>query len=328
MGERTVFRRTISFGAVVLGIPLWIALAPIWVVVSIVVDLAAGLRRLPTVRLCGFLLVYLSYELVGMVSAAWLWLRGSAGRSLDVEKHRAIQGWWASGLLSWAGRLLGVQLDSDDPAKLPSGPFIVLSRHASMVDAVIPAAVITGRLRRYVHYVLKRELRWDPSIDVFGTRLGNYFVARGGKTEDEEAGIAELGRSALPDSALVIFPEGTYATPKNRERVLRSLKRLGDQSLVERAEALKALLPPKPAGTLALLGSQPTADVVVVGHVGLEGVAELAGLRKRLPLSNPVVVRWWVHRRSDLPTGEDGLTQWLADRWLELDRWVVETRSG
>jgi hypothetical protein len=91
---------------------------------------------------------------------------------------------------------------------------------------------------------------------------------------------------------------------------------------VARAEQLRALLPPKPAGTLALLGGRPEADVVVVGHVGLEGVAQLRGLRRRLPLTEPVVVRWWTHRRHELPADEAGLAAWLHHRWEELDHWV------
>ncbi|MGH1491006.1 MAG: lysophospholipid acyltransferase family protein [Acidimicrobiales bacterium] len=328
MGDRAALRRTLSIFAVTLGIPLWIGLAPVWIVVALVVDALGGLKRLPTLRLCVYLLVYLFYELIGTISATWLWLAGSAGRSLNLSQHRAVQGWWATGLIRWGGHLLGIRLDLDDPTTLPPDTFILLSRHASMVDAVIPAAVITGQLQRYVHYVIKRELRWDPSIDLFGTRLGNHFVARGQETEIEEQAIAELGEQAQPDSALVIFPEGTYSTPQTRRRVLDSLKRRGDRSLVERAEALQALLPPKPAGTLALLSSQPDADVVVVGHVGLEGVAELPGLRRRLPLTSPVTVRWWTHRRSELPSTDDGLTEWLGERWLELDRWVVETRNS
>lgn len=327
MGERAALRRLLSIGAVFIGIPLWLLLSPLWLVVALIADAVAGLKRLPTVRLCVYLLVYLCFELIGTVSAAWLWIQGSAGRSLNLERHRAVQGWWASGLLRWAGRLLGIRLDLDDPAKLPSDTFIVLSRHASMVDAVIPAAVITGQLHRYVHYVIKRELQWDPSIDLFGGRLGNHFVARGENTEAEEKAIADLASSALPKSALVIFPEGTYSTAKTRARVLKSIKKMGDQALVERAETLKALLPPKPAGTLALLNAQPNADVVIVGHVGLGGVAELRGLRQRLPLTSPVTVRWWTHSRSELPNTEDGLTKWLGERWLELDRWVTETRG-
>ncbi|MGI9595924.1 MAG: lysophospholipid acyltransferase family protein, partial [Acidimicrobiales bacterium] len=241
--------------------------------------------------------------------------------------HRAVQGWWATSLLRWAGRLLAVEFDIADTETLPPGNFIMLSRHASMVDAVIPAALVAGTLRRYVHYVIKRELRWDPALDLFGTRLGNHFVARGANTEAEEQAITDLATGARPDSALVIFPEGTYATPQSRARILKSISRIDDATLIDKAEALQALLPPKPAGTLALLRGRPEDDVVILGHVGLGGVAQLRGLRRRLPLPRPVVVRWWTHPRHELPSTDDGLSDWFADRWQELDRWVTDTRA-
>lgn len=320
-------RRVVAICAVAAGLPLWIALTPVWVVVSLIVDVSTRLWSFPTLRLCCFGVVYLVHEWVGVVSAGWLWVSGSFGRSLDITAHRRVQAWWATSLLTWARRLLSVHLDLDDHERFPDGTFIVLSRHASMVDAVIPAAVITGRAKRFAHYVLKRELQWDPSLDLFGSRLGNYFVARGGDTGREAAAIGKLAEDALDDSALIIFPEGTYANATNRARILRSIERSGDAELLALAQGMQSLLPPRPAGTLALLAGQPDADVVVVGHLGLEGVAELRGLRRRLPLTEPVVVRWWVHQRSEIPDDEQGQERWLNDRWVELDRWVTATRE-
>ncbi len=40
-------------------------------------------------------------------------------------------------------------------------------------------------LQRPAQYVLKRELRWFPSFDLFGPPLGNYFVNRNGNTDSE-----------------------------------------------------------------------------------------------------------------------------------------------
>ena len=121
---------------------------------------------------------------------------------------------------------------------------------------------------------------------------------------------------------MIIFPEGTYATPGRRSRIRRSLDQRGERELVALADDLQHLLPPKPAGTLALLAGQPGFDVVVLGHVGLEGVAELQGLRRRLPLDRPVIVRWWHHRRAELPAGEAELIAWLNQQWRTLDRWI------
>ncbi len=328
MAERALFRRTISISAVLIGLPVWLLLSPLWVVVSLAVDAVGKLWRFPTLRLCTYFIAYLCHEWVGIVMATWLWLTGSFGRNLNLDAHRKVQAWWATSLLRWAGRLLGVQLDFDDAAEFPAENFIILSRHASMVDAIIPAAIVADKLERFVHYALKRELRWDPSLDLFGTRLRNHFVARGNDTEVEEAAIYQMAVSAEPGSALVIFPEGTYSTPETRTRVLNSLRKQGNPEVVERAEKLQALLPPKPAGTLALLRGQPEADVVVVGHVGLEGVAELRGLRRRLPLVEPVIIRWWTHARSELPTSEEELAEWLGLRWMELDRWILDNKQA
>ncbi len=320
-------RRLLSVPVVILALPLWLVTAPLWVVVALVADSFHRLWRFPTVRLGLYLGVYLVHEWIGVAAAAWLWLRGRFGRRLDIETHRALQGWWANSLLRWAGRLLGVRIEPFDHGDLPTSTFILLSRHASMADAVLPAATVAGPMDRHVHYVLKRELQWVPALDIVGSRLGNHFVARDGDTGNETAAIERLGRRAMPSSVLVIFPEGTYSTPESRRRVVDSLRRRGADEAAARAERLEQLLPPRPAGTLAILRSQPEADVVVLGHVGLEGVAQFRGLRRRLPLAEPVVVRRWVHRRSELPTAEDDLVEWLHARWQELDRWVAEFRG-
>ena len=320
-------RRFLSVSAVVVAFPVWVVGAPVWVPVTILVDGAGRLWRLPTLRLGLYTGVYLAHEWIGVSGAAWLWLRGGLGRRLDGHAHRALQGWWANSLLRWAGRLLRVRIEPMDLDGLPTDTFILLSRHASMADAVLPAAAVAGPMDRFVHYVLKRELQWVPALDIVGSRLGNHFVARDGDTDTESAAIERLAGQAEPNSVLVIFPEGTYSTPESRQRIVASLRRKGADEAAARAEKRQHLLPPRPAGTLAMLRSQPNADVVVLGHVGLEGVAELRGLRQRLPLREPVRLRWWVHPRHELPTDDAGLTEWLQDRWDDLDQWVTDNRS-
>lgn len=327
MRNRHFIRRLLSIPGSIISLPLWTLLTPVWAVVSVIVDLATGLRRLPTLRLCVFLLVFLVHDWIGILAGGWLWLTGAFGRRLNLDAHRRVQGWWGNSLLEWGRRLLGVRLQFDDLSTLPTKTFVLLSRHASMVDAVIPVTIVIKRMDRFIHYVLKRELRWIPSMDLFGGRLGNHFVARGADTDAEEAAIEAMAAESQPDAALIIFPEGTYATPATRTRVLDSLRKKGEDEVAAWAETLVNLLPPKPAGTLAMLRGQPDADVVIIGHVGLEGVAELKGLRSRLPLPHPVRIKWWVHRRSDLPTTDEELVDWLSDRWAELDRWVTGVQA-
>jgi uncharacterized protein (TIGR03083 family) len=329
----TIVRRAISCTIVGVALPVVVITAPLWILVSVAVDVTHRLFRFPTVRLGLFAVIYLAHEWAGLNAAFVLALAQGAGwrrgdPEAQIRPYRRIQAWWTRSLLGWADRLLGVRFEMPDPASLPDSGFILMSRHASMVDAILPAQVITGHLDRFIHYVLKRELRWVPNIDVYGHRLGNYFVARAGDGDAEAVAIADFAQRTFPGSILTIFPEGTYATPESRARVRESLIRRGDPELAALAHELEHLLPPKPAGSLALLRTQPLHDVVIMGHVGLEGVAQLGGLRRRLPLSEPVVVHWWVHERATIPHGDAERVAWLNQQWRTLDDWVGSVRRA
>lgn len=322
-----VTRRLVTIPVVVVALPILIVSTPLWLMVAVIADLVSRLHRFPSVRLGLMAVVYLAHEWACLAAALYLAARGAvAGASRPqaerLAPYRRVEGWWASSLLRWSRRLLGVRFDLPDLSDLPADGFIMLSRHASMADALLPVYLIAGRLDRFIHYVIKRELRFDPTIDIYGRRLANYFITRTGDGETEAAAIGGLAHQALPRSALVIYPEGTYASPGRRARVRRSLAARGEPELVALADDLHHLLPPKPAGTLALLAGQPTFDVVILGHVGLEGVSNLSGLRRRLPLEAPVVVRWWHHPRSSLPVGDEPMIAWLNQQWRSLDRWV------
>ncbi len=335
--DRPHGRRLVSILAVLLLLPLAVATAPLWVPTAVVVDLAQGLRRLPSLRLGAMAIVYLGHEWVCLALALGLTAHEAAltamgRRPEEPTSWRRVEGWWISSLLVWTRRLLAIRFELPQPPAFPDGGFVLLSRHASMADAVLPVWLLTGlqgRHPRAVHYVMKRELRFDPTLDIYGRRLDNHFISRRGADSDAEASaLNALSRRVRPGAALVIFPEGTYATPSRRRRIRGSLERRGSTELVELADELRHLLPPKPAGTLALLAGQPAFDVVVLGHVGLEGVSELRGLRRRLPLAEPVTVRWWHHRRADLPAGDAELIAWLNDRWRTLDRWIDSAGSS
>lgn len=318
----TFARRLLSISLVIVLLPLCILLTPIVLIYSLLADLVGGRSALPTIRLWAFTIVFIAHEWIVIPLSALLWVRGGFGRSLDIPLHSQIQGRWVGSLLRWAGRILHVSIQWPDNESFPDGKIVVLSRHASMVDAVIPAFLFTARLGRPVHYVMKRELRWLPSIDIFGHRLGNHFVDRSGNTEHEVAAIIELLERAEPNAGIVIFPEGTYATRAMRQQVLRSLARRGENELTQFAEQLHYLLPPKPSGAVALL--ERVDDVVIFGHVGLEGLAEFKGLRDHLPASLPVLTKAWPFSVTDLADLDAARIQWLHERWLALDTWVTD----
>jgi len=315
-------RRLISIPLVILLLPLCLLLTPVALAYSLVSDLRGGRNSLPTFRLWAFTIVYILHEWFVIPLSAVLWVRGGFGRTVDLPLHSRIQGRWVESLLRWAGRLLNVSVEWPDLNAFPDGRIVVLSRHASMIDAVLPCYLFPILLGRPVHYVLKRELMWVPSIDIYGHRLGNHFVDRSGSTEREVAAIADLIEDAEQNAGIVIFPEGTYATPISRKRVIASLERRGDAELVDFTKQLDYLLPPKPAGAIALL--RRAEDVVIFGHIGLEGVAEFKGLRHNLPATRPILTKAWPFQITDLPDLDDARIEWLHERWIALDRWVAE----
>ncbi len=189
---------------------------------------------------------------------------------------------------------------------------------------MLPAQLLLNIVGRPTHYVLKRELRWLPSVDIYGHWLGNFFVSRGRDTEHELAGIRALATAAEPEAGLVIFPEGTYATEARKARIESSFRSAGHDELADYAAGLSTLLPPKAAGTLALLESQPAAPVVVIGHSGFDGLSEPGALRRLIPLQRTIHVSWWLHGRDEIDSYAGGPTGWLRDTWQQLDAWVEE----
>ena len=65
------------------------------------------------------------------------------------------------------------------------GPVIVMIRHASILDNLLPSVFVAWPHKVRLRYLLKRELLSDPGLDIGGKRLPNYFVRRGTGAEIE-----------------------------------------------------------------------------------------------------------------------------------------------
>ena len=276
---------------------------------------------------------YLAWEAVAVVAAAVLWVATGFGRGVDrawsQSAHAALQSTWVDSILRVARRMLRLDLDiegADELGTAPAdGPLIVLCRHASMVDTLVPAKLLFDRGYR-VRYVLKDELLWDPALDIIGHRLPNCFVDRSSTDKAAELdAIGALAAGAGPGEALVIFPEGTRWSPEKRHRAIERL-RTDDPAAAERAERLTSTLLPRPAGTLALLAGRPDADVVIVSHTGLEGLAGPKDALRLLPLRRPMQVSFRRVRRGEVPDSPDAQRDWLLDQWTQVDDWIRAAR--
>jgi 1-acyl-sn-glycerol-3-phosphate acyltransferase len=324
----TARRRLRTIPPRVLGLVLVTALLPVLLVVGLAIDavrrIASGVR--PTAaRLALFLWVYLAAEVGGLVALAALWVASLGGRRRAwlLEETWRIQQLWAGALFGAARVLFGLRLEVAGEDAVAPGPVIVLIRHASIVDNLLPANLVVRPHRIRLRYVLKRELLADPCLDVAGRRLPNYFVRRGTGEARELERVRALARGLATDEGVLIYPEGTRFSPQRRAR---AIARIGerDAGLAARAEQLRHLLPPRLGGVGALLDGAPDADVVVVAHHGFDGLRLISDIWRGGLVGLAVTVRITRVPRSTVPEAGAPRTDWLYDLWQDVDDWLEE----
>lgn len=313
-------RRPITVVGVVVGALLLTLLLPVWIVLSVVVDLAGRSWRLPTLRLLSFAWLWLWLETLGLAGAAGIWLTGQAGNH---RANYALQRWWAKKLIGSLRISCGLKIEVEGVEELSTGPLICLGRHASLGDALVSAWIFGSLAQRFPRYVMKKELLFDPCLDVVGQRIPNYFVDRGSAAVRQElTGIRTMAANMGERDVAVIFPEGTRTNDEKRIGLVARLERRAPERHAKLI-GLQRLLPPRSAGASVLLEEIPSGDVVVMWHVGFDGLDTFGGVRRRIASSNPsakVVLE--LHPRESIPSGE-GFEAWLDDRWLEIDAKVV-----
>ncbi len=301
-------------------------LLPLLAVVAFAFDafrLATGHRRFVALRLTVIGWVYLAAEVVGITALGVLWVLSAGGRARGffISGTYAIQRWWAGTLFSVIRTLFGLRVEVDGADEVAPGPIIVFMRHASILDNLLPSALITASHGIKLRYVLKKELLADPALDVAGSRLPNYFVDRAVGGTTEVAAIKNLGMGLAADEGVLIYPEGTRFTPERRDRALARLEEK-DPGLLSRARALTSVLPPRTGGPLALLDGEPAADVVIAAHVGLDGFSHIRNILDGGLVGGTVRVRFQRFPASAIPAGSELRIEWLYDRWAEVDDWI------
>lgn len=325
-------RRVVTVPAVLSLALASVLLAPLWIPALALVDLLRPTRRAAALRAGAMLTVYLQCEAIGLAVAALLWLatpgRSAAARERFRRRNAALQGWWATALFGAAQRIYGMRLDVEGADEPSRGPLLLLARHASVADTLLPAVLVTAPHGIRLRYVLKRELLWDPCLDVVGQRLPNVFVRRGSEDSVREiAAVRELGRDLGPGEGVLIYPEGTRFDPSKRVRVLERLRASGDAQRALRAARLRHVLPPRRGGSLALLEAAPEADVVFCAHTGLEGAGTLADLWRGELVGAVVRVRFWRVPRGEIPADPSARGAWLDAWWERIDAWIGAKRD-
>lgn len=323
-------RRLVSVPVVLLMAVVVTLLLPALLVIAVVVDIVRlALSRTPPIvgRLILMMEAYLIAEVVGIVTLFGAWLASGFGRD-DARLQGltfAIQQGWAGWLLGCARVIFSLRIDISGSDVAARGPYVLLIRHTSIVDNLLPALAISRPFGVRLRYVLKRELLVDPSFDIAGSRLPNHFVDRDSGDSSELDHVRAIAQWMGEEDAVLIYPEGTRATDAKRSRALERIAER-DPQRAARMSKLAHSLPPRPGGTLALMEAAPEADVVVMVHAGLDGLRGVAEVLDGGLVRRQIAIRFERVPRSAIPEG--GEAEWLDSLWLGIDGWVGDALAA
>lgn len=318
-------RRLVSLPALLVACLLVTVLIPVWLPIAVAADAIRMRFRFPLARLLSFAVCWSWIELAGVVQSAWLWCTARA--SSEAANYR-LMAWWSGALMKALELTIGVDPQVEGVEAIRPGNAIVLCRHASLADSLLSGWVFSAVAGVGPRYVLKRELLFDPCLDIVGLRVPNHFLDRGAADSSGELeALRRLAATVGPGSVGVIFAEGTRANDDKRRRALDKIAER-DPQRAARMAGLRRLLPPRPAGSMAMLDGAPDADVVLAWHTGFDGLDTFSGMLARLSRPLPPV-RFVVRRvsRSDVPAGA-AFAAWLDDRWIEMDAEVDRALSS
>ena len=300
--------------------------APLLLLAAALVDLvllAVRRKRPMAVRLVAMLWCFLAGELRGLalLGAYWVAALGRDTRTRRFRVYRLRQS-WAAGHLGAVTRLFRLRWEVEGLEEVAPGPVLVLMRHASIIDNAMPDALFGRAHDLGLRFVLKRELRLLPTIDIGGGWVPTAFVARGsGDTERELLALRELALDLDPQEGILLYPEGTRHTDAKLARA-QEIIRSRQPEVAPLADRLRHVLPPRLGGPLTLLEATRGHDVVFCGHVGLDGFEYISDIWSGGLVGGTVSVKFWRHAASEVPTGREEMTRWLYEQWQILDDWV------
>ena len=333
MMKNRFIRRSIMLLVFYTAVSILWATMPLWLPLSLLIALLVpSARAMPRCLL--FITGFLSVECLGMLAALWLWLRHGAfwlnpENPQYQESNYQLQFWWANSLKRIGTLLFALTFEVEGEDALDGDAAIVLPRHSSIGDTVLGLVFYGIPRDKRIRYVLKRELEMDPSLDIVGHRIPNYFVDRSStKMSDELAALQDLATGLGPDDGVLIYIEGTRFTPGRRANVIESFKKRGDTEAVARAERMTEVLPPRMGGTLAIMDAAPEKDLVFCAHYGFEGSSHFRTLFSGAWVNSTIKIRFWRVPHTDIPADTEGKKALLMAQWEKMNDVVLEMKNG
>ena len=280
----------------------------------------------------GFICIvsYFYFELIGIILAFLIFaLKPIFFRSPKdyIRANFKLQNFWASSLMSIFERAFRLEFSCQGLENVEKGNFILLLRHSSLIDTLIPANFIAKPNQIILRYVLKSELLWDPCIDIVGNRMLNCFIDRKkGNKELSKEQIASLMDNISDDSGTLIYPEGTRFSNAKREKLLNKLKNK-DPELYTKAKELENLLPPKLTGIRALLKENRSSDIVFCCHYGLEKIRRLGDLFNGSFRKQKIYVWFWRTSFEEIPNEEKAIEKYIFDHWKTMNELIEQIKT-
>jgi 1-acyl-sn-glycerol-3-phosphate acyltransferase len=326
------WRRVRGITVEVIGLVLLTLLAPVLLIGAMAVDLALWARRRKpwmAVRLLAMLWWFLVGELYGLLGLLAIWVI-SGGRDSPRRRDRVyhLKRRWLGSHLAGIRALFGLRFEVEGLELAGPGPVLVMIRHASIIDNALPDVIIGRAHGLGFRFILKRELQMLPTIDIGGRWVPTLFVRRAsGDTASELERMRALTVNLSSHDGLLIYPEGTRWTA---EKLARAKEIIAERQpeIAQRAARLRNVLPPRLGGTLELLESARQADVVVFGHVGLDGFEYVSDIWSGGLVGTTVRLKFWRFAAAEVPSERDELIAWLYDRWQVLDDWIGEVSAS
>ena len=319
-------RRLITVPVVFIAWALSIVLSPVLFVAAVLVDGWRAIRSRATPvawRLVVILLIYLTSEVIAGVGALLSWVGSGFGRNRIrlVRFSYKLQLGWGNLLWDSARVIFRLRIEIEGLELARPGPILILSRHASIIDNLLPSQLFSRAHGMTLRYVIKRELLMDPALDIAGSWLPNHFVDREAKDPEAEIeALRRLGSGLTKNDGLLIFPEGSRFTKEKQQRALTSLAKRNPR-FHRHVAGLLHLMPPHPGGALAMLEAS-SADVVLLAHHGFDGFAQIKDIWAGGMVGKLVRVRVRRVPFNEIPEGRGHRTEWLFKVWQEMDDWI------
>lgn len=341
----TWVRRILLAPLVIVAAITMLVSAPLWLLVALALtSLVPGRFRLP--RVLWLVTVYLLWDAALVIVLFGLWIASGFGWKLRtpgfVHAHYRVGAFALRQLFRVFGSVLRLEIvtsggdgGSFERMLAPGAPLIVASRHGGPGDSFILIHTLLNTAHREPRIVLKDTLQWDPAIDVLLSRIPASFIhptgfgtkAAGGGSRVERS-IAELAEGLDADDALVIFPEGGQVSARRRESRIARFRAAGREDLAARAEGLRHVMPPQPGGVHAALETARDADMVFIGHTGLDQLLTIGDIWRELPMDKRITMRAWRVPSDEIPRDRDAQADWLFSWFERIDTWIDAEREA